>query len=158
MQIISSEQLSKDKIHKFFIKQWGSSEMVISTGIFNCAQLEGFAVLNTDGEIIGYITFIISDKECEIISLDSLEEGKGIGTALVQKVEAIAKAKHCQKVKLITTNDNLYALGFYQKRGFDLTALLKGAVEKAREWKPVIPQVGNDGIPIRDEIVLSKRL
>ncbi|MFD1412553.1 GNAT family N-acetyltransferase [Oceanobacillus jeddahense] len=158
MEIISSKQLSKDRINNFFMKQWGSPEMVISSGIFDCTKLEGFAVLNTEGEIVGYITFIISDSECEIISLDSLEEGKGIGTALVQKVEAVAKAEDCQKVKLITTNDNLHALGFYQKRGYDLTALFKGAVKKAREWKPEIPQTGNEGIPIRDEILLSKRL
>lgn len=158
MQIISSENLSQDKINEFFIKQWGSPEMVISSGVFDCAKLEGFAVLDTDQEIIGYITYTLSGNECEIISLDSLEEGRGIGTALVQKVECVAKEKDCQKVRLITTNDNLRVLSFYQKRGYGLTALFKGAVEKAREWKPEIPQLGNDRIPIRDEILLSKSL
>ncbi|WP_152658014.1 GNAT family N-acetyltransferase [Oceanobacillus sp. CFH 90083] len=158
MQIISSEQLAKDKIYAFFIKQWGSSEMVISSGVFDCTKLEGFAVLNKEGELIGYITYIIFDNECEIISLDSLEEGKGIGTALVQEVERVAKEKECEKVKLITTNDNLHALKFYQKRGYYLTALFKGAVEKAREWKPEIPKLGSDGIPVRDEILLSKSM
>ncbi len=70
----------------------------------------------------------------------------------------MAKERSCQKIKLITTNDNLHALKFYQKRGYCLSVLLKGAVDRARERKPEIPQLGNEGIPIRDEILLSKWL
>ncbi|MEK4300694.1 GNAT family N-acetyltransferase [Oceanobacillus sp. FSL W8-0428] len=158
MQIKVSQQLPKDKINTFFIKQWGSPEMVISSGVFDCTTLEGYAVLNKNSEIIGYISYVITDSECEIISLDSIEEGKGIGTALIQAVEHMAKERSCQKIKLITTNDNLHALKFYQKRGYCLSVLLKGAVDRARERKPEIPQLGNEGIPIRDEILLSKWL
>ena len=158
MEIKRSEQILKDKINAFFIKQWGSPEMVISSGFFDCTTLEGFAVLNKYREIIGYISYVITESECEVISLDSMEEGKGIGSALIQEVEHMAKERSCQKIKLITTNDNLHALKFYQKRGYCLSALLKGAVDRARERKPEIPQLGNDGIPIRDEILLSKWL
>lgn len=158
MQIKSSEQIPKAKIKDFFIKQWGSPEMVISSGVFDCTTLEGFAVLNKEKEIIGYISYVVMDSECEIISLDSMEEGKGIGTALIQETEHTAKKRSCQKIKLITTNDNLHALKFYQKRGYRLSALFKGAVDRAREQKPEIPQLGSDGIPIRDEILLSKWL
>ncbi|GGP16348.1 hypothetical protein GCM10011346_47890 [Oceanobacillus neutriphilus] len=132
--------------------------MVISSGIFDCTALEGYAVLNKNREIIGYISYVIKDSECEIISLDSIEESKGIGTALIQEVEHVAKERSCQKIKLITTNDNLHAFKFYQKRGYRLSALFKGAVDRAREQKPEIPQLGSDGIPIRDEILLSKWL
>jgi ribosomal protein S18 acetylase RimI-like enzyme len=58
------------------------------------------------------ITYIIRENECEIISLDSLEERKGFGTLLIEKVEQAAKEKQCTCIKLITTNDNLYALKF----------------------------------------------
>ncbi|MFP3471139.1 GNAT family N-acetyltransferase, partial [Micrococcus sp. SIMBA_144] len=62
----------------------------------------------------------------------------------------------CSRITLITTNDNLAALKFYQKRGFVMTAIHRNAVEKARKIKPEIPLIGNDGIPIRDEIQLEK--
>jgi hypothetical protein len=47
--------------------------------------------LNDEKQIIGLITYIIKENECEIISLDSIEEGKGFGTSLVQIVENVAK-------------------------------------------------------------------
>lgn len=85
-----------------------------------------------------------------------MEEGKGIGTLLVQAVEEHAWQHRCTVVSLITTNDNLHALKFYQKRGYYLVEILQNAVERARAVKPEIPLIGNDGIPIRDEIRLQK--
>ncbi|MGN7177205.1 GNAT family N-acetyltransferase [Cytobacillus sp. SAFR-174] len=158
MNIYQVEDLPKDKIIEFFKLHWGSPEMVISSGVYDCSALDGFAVLNEEYKIIGLITYIIKNTECEIISLDSTEEGKGIGTSLVEEVENLAKKKNCRIVKLITTNDNLLALKFYQKRGFILSQIILNAVEEARKVKPEIPLIGNEGIPIRDEIVLMKVL
>jgi hypothetical protein len=60
---------------------------------------------------------------------------------------------------LVTTNDNMRALRFYQRLGWELVAVHRGAVDRARETlKPEIPRVGNDGIPLRDEIELEYRL
>ena len=64
----------------------------------------------------------------------------------------------CRVLRLTSTNDNLPALKFYQKRGFVLHRLLPGAVERSREIKPEIPLLGVDGIPIREEIELVKIL
>ncbi|WP_042221827.1 GNAT family N-acetyltransferase [Oceanobacillus manasiensis] len=158
MEIYAIEDLPKNQIIEFFNLHWGSPEMVISSGVYDCSELEGFTIINKENKIIGLITYIIKDNECEIISLDSIEEGKGIGTTLVQEVENLAIKRKCKLVKLITTNDNLLALKFYQKRGFILYQILKNAVEKARKIKPEIPLVGNDGIPIRDEIELIKKI
>jgi len=158
MKIYSVEEIPKNKIIEFFKLHWGSTKMVISSGVYDCSTLDGFAVLNEEGQIIGLITYVIKDDECEIISLDSTEEGKGIGTALVKEVENLATKKKCQLLKLITSNDNLLALKFYQKRGFILSKIIHNAVEEARKIKPEIPLIGNDGIPIRDEIELIKVL
>lgn len=156
MEIYALGNLEKDKIKDFFTKYWGSTEMVISSGIYDCSTLDGFAVLNNENSIIGLITYVIEDNECEIISLDSTEEGKGIGSLLVREVEKLALTKKCNLIKLVTTNDNLLALKFYQKRNFQLSKVIRNAVENARKFKPEIPLVGNDGIPIRDEIELIK--
>lgn len=158
MKMYTTDDLPKNKIIDFFKLHWGSSEMVISSGVYDCSKLDGVAVVNGEDEIIGLITYIMKDNECEIISLDSIEEGKGIGTSLVQEVEKLALKEKCKLLKLVTTNDNLQALKFYQKRGFILSRIFLNAVEKARKIKPEIPLMGNDGIPIRDEIELIKIL
>ncbi|WP_404995989.1 GNAT family N-acetyltransferase [Caldifermentibacillus hisashii] len=158
MKIYTTDDLPKNKIIDFFKLHWGSSEMVISSGVYDCSKLDGFAVVNGEDEIIGLITYIMKDNECEIISLDSIEEGKGIGTSLVREVEKLGLKEKCKLLKLVTTNDNLRALKFYQKRGFILSQIFLNAVEKARKIKPEIPLMGNDGIPIRDEIELIKIL
>ena len=59
---------------------------------------------------------------------------------------------------LITTNDNLNALGFYQKRGFEIVTIYRGAVNESRKRKPGIPLIGYNSIPLRDEIELEMSL
>ncbi len=103
---------------------------------------------------MGLITYCLEDKNCEIVSLNSLKPSVGIGTALVEAVKDVAGKSGCKRVWLITTNDNLNALRFYQKRGFSLATIHRNAVEKSRKLKP-IPLTGFDGIPIRDEIELE---
>jgi GNAT superfamily N-acetyltransferase len=158
MNIIPSKNLHKNKISEFFTTHWGIPKMVISSGVFDCSALNGFAVISEEDQIIGLITYVMNENECEVISLDSLVEGKGIGSALLQEVERIAVQNKCTRVKLITTNDNLSALKFYQKRGFELVKIHKNAVERARKIKPEIPLIGIDGIPLKDEIELEKVL
>ncbi|WP_028782384.1 GNAT family N-acetyltransferase [Thalassobacillus devorans] len=158
MNIQSTNDISKSKIVDFFKLHWGSPGMVISSGVYDCSALDGFTVINEDENIIGLITYIIKGNECEIISLDSVEEGKGIGSSLVQEVENLASKENCTRIKLITTNDNLLALKFYQKRGYIMSKIINNAVDQARKIKPEIPLLGNEGIPIRDEIELVKPL
>lgn len=156
MEIVSIDKLPKNKVTAFFSEHWGSPQMVISSGIYQCDELDGFAAVDGDGSILGLITYTMDGHECEIVSLDSMVEKQGIGTALLQKVEQIARQKRCEHVKVITTNDNLHAMGFYQKRGYRLAALYVNAVEQARQRKPEIPLVADNGIPIRDEILFVK--
>jgi ribosomal protein S18 acetylase RimI-like enzyme len=78
-----------------------------------------------------------------------------VGTALINAVIEAARRQGCTRVWLITTNDNLHALRFYQKRDFVLVAVHANAVARARQIKPEIPLIGRDGIPIRDEIELE---
>lgn len=85
IQVIEEE--TRSQVKAFFNEHWGSSQMVTSTGVHDCSLLEGFYVTNDDHEIIGLVTYHISSQTCEIISLDSLEEGKGIGSRLMQVVE-----------------------------------------------------------------------
>lgn len=146
---------NRGKVVSFFEEHWGSSEMVISSGIYQCEKLDGF-IFEENNQIIGLVTYVIKTNEIEIISLDSLQEGLGIGSTLIQKVENTAKQKQIQIVSLVTTNDNLNALKFYQKRGYRIISIITDAVNEARKIKPSIPLTGNDGIPLEDELKLKK--
>ncbi|MGL5899903.1 MAG: GNAT family N-acetyltransferase, partial [Lactobacillaceae bacterium] len=76
----------------------------------------------------------------------------------LKTVEEEAKMMGVHKIKIITTNDNLLALKFYQKKGYRITKVVPDAVKKARKIKKTIPLKGNDNIPIWDELVLSKQV
>jgi GNAT superfamily N-acetyltransferase len=144
-------------VAEFTARQWGSDWMVTNGVALRISEQEGFlAVINNGVE--GMATYHVSGEECELTSLDSLKEGMGIGTALIEAVIAAAREAGCRRLFLITTNDNTHALRFYQKRGFRLSALRPGAVDESRKIKPEIPLTGLDGIPIHDEIELTLTL
>ena len=63
-----------------------------------------------------------------------------------------------RRIWLVTTNDNVRALGFYQRWGMDLVALIRDGVASSRTVKPSIPAAGADDIPIRHELGLELRL
>lgn len=88
--------------------------------------------------------------------MQSLVSDRGVGTALLAECAAAARDQETTRLWLITTNENTAALRFYQRRGFVIAALHREAVTFARQrLKPEIPLLGNDGIPIRDEIELE---
>lgn len=132
-------------------KHWTSSAVVSLGNIHRADELPGFIAL-WEGKPSGLVTYHISVNQCEIVTLNSEVEGKGIGTALIKVVKSTALMKKCTRLWLITTNDNIDAIRFYQKRGFTIAAVHRNAIENSRKLKPSIPFIGNDGIPIRDEI------
>jgi ribosomal protein S18 acetylase RimI-like enzyme len=145
------------RLRQFWVEHWGADFMVAHGEIYRPEHLDGF-FLEEGTEWIGLVTFIIIDNEMEVTSLDSLRAGKGIGTDLVNKVMEEARTKKCHRLFLITTNDNLNALGFYQRRGFELSKLYRGAINESRKIKPGIPLIGENNIPLRDEIELEIKL
>ncbi|MCB0090708.1 MAG: GNAT family N-acetyltransferase, partial [Caldilineaceae bacterium] len=107
----------------------------------------------------GLATYRLLDNVTgELTTLDSLHPGLGVGVALVQAVANAVRTQGCQRLVVVTTNDNLRALRFYQRHGFVLAALRVNALAASRMLKPQIPLVGLDGIPLRDEIELEMLL
>lgn len=136
---------------------WGGSEIVVHDEVIYPVDLPGF-IAEVSTEIVGLVTYRVVADRCEVVSLDSMQPGNGIGTTLMAHVEAVAEASGCSQVWLVTTNDNLRALRFYQKRGYRIIGVDPGAVDRARAVKPTIPRTGEGGIPIRDELTLAKTL
>jgi len=139
---------------ELFRERWGGEVVVTGGKARDATLLEGF-VAEADGEPVGLATYETRGAECELVTLDSLREGIGVGSALLAAVANAAWKQGCRKFSVVTTNDNIRALGFYQRRGFVLTALRMRAVEKSRRIKPEIPELGFLDIPIRDELELA---
>ena len=156
MEIRQIDQQNRQMINAFIIRQWYTLQMVVRGESIDLGTAEGFYAWN-DG-IIGLITCRMIGQEMEILSLDSLQEHQGIGTALLGKVIGKAKEAGAGRIRLITTNDNLSALRFYQKQGFDIVQIFRNALDQARKIKPEIPLIGLDGIPLRHEIELEMLL
>jgi ribosomal protein S18 acetylase RimI-like enzyme len=133
---------------------WGAPEVAVHDGVFYPASLPGF-IAERAGRIAGLVTFEVRGYTLEIATINALDRHQGIGTLLIDAVRDEARRLGCRHVTLTTTNDNIGALRFYQRRGFRLAALRPGAVDRSRQRKPEIPRTGDFGIPLRDEIDLS---
>jgi N-acetylglutamate synthase-like GNAT family acetyltransferase len=156
-QVRSTDTKDVGWIGDFLKQHWGSTK-IVSRGRIHCAErLPGFVAIHDD-KPVGLVTYRIDGNQCEIVTLNSLFERTGIGSALLNTVKAAAAAAKCLRIWLVTTNDNVRALHFYQRRGFVLVAVHRNAIEKSRKLKPEIPLVGFYGIPLRDEIELEMSL
>ncbi len=140
------------------LEEWWAGPGIVTRGkMYLADDLPGFTAIQ-DGKPAGLITYDIVGDRCEIVTMNSLIENQGIGSALVEAVRVTANKARCRRLWLITTNDNTEALRFWQKRNFKLAAVYPDAVEQSRRIKPEIPLTGNDGIPISDEIELETTL
>jgi ribosomal protein S18 acetylase RimI-like enzyme len=136
---------------------WGSTTIVSAGGEHDAAQLA--ALVCCDGPArLGIATYAIEDGALEVVTLQSLVERAGAGSALIEALVGTAREHDCERLWLVTTNDNLDALRFYQRHGLRLVAVRAGAVDEARKRKPTIPLRGANGIPLHDELELELRL
>ncbi len=97
--------------------EWGATRIVTRGRIFHADRLPGFVALR-DGQPCGLVTYRLEDEDCEIISLNSLVEGIGVGSALIAAVREAAVAAGWRRLWLITTNDNTHALRLGQRLAY----------------------------------------
>ena len=144
-------------LERQLFESWGSTIVVRGGQVHDASRLSALVAARGD-ELVGLATFILDDAECELVTLDALRQRSGIGSALLARVAEQAAERGCQRVWLVTTNDNVNAIRFYQRRGLRLIAVHPGAVDEARRLKPTIPVIGAHGIPIHDELEFGLRL
>jgi N-acetylglutamate synthase-like GNAT family acetyltransferase len=138
------------------IKGWGSDIIVSRGKIYRAEDLDGILVYESQ-KIIGLGLYYIKNNECEIVLLEIFVANKGFGTQIIEKIKIIAKENNCKRIWVITTNNNINALKFYQKRGFYFSNIYINAMEESRKIKPEIPKE-YEGIEIRDEIEFEMKL
>lgn len=129
---------------------FGGDFVVSRNEVHDPHKLPGY-IATVEGERVGLATYCIYGGECELVTIDALCQFMGVGTMLLEKVIEIARQAGCRKIWTITTNDNLDAQRFFQRRGFVLCKVRVGGMTKIRLLKPNVPRVGYYDLPVRDE-------
>jgi GNAT superfamily N-acetyltransferase len=113
-------------------------------------------VADMQGDISGALAWKPRDNALQIVALatDPMWQRSGVGGQLLAEAELLARRLKLQRLIVATTNDNLPALHFYQRRGYRLTDFVPGSI--LAHTGPEVP--GFAGIPVRDELRLEKRL
>ena len=132
-------------------QDWGGEPLVVKERPYFPSQLPGFLAFEQE-KLAGFLFYTIQGSEIEIIVFEAFNKFTGLGSKLLDKVKALAQTRGVRRICLVTHNDNLDALRFYQKRGFHICGIHLNTIEKARLLKPSITAIGDYGIPIRDEI------
>jgi GNAT superfamily N-acetyltransferase len=133
---------------------WGGEPLVIRGENFYPSKLNGL-IAQSNEKLAGFLFYDIQGKDCEVIVFEVFDKFKGLGTQLLDLMKDIARKKQCKRIFLMTNNDNLDALRFYQRRGFVICGIHINSVAVSRKMKPSIPEIGEYGIPLRDEIDLE---
>jgi N-acetylglutamate synthase-like GNAT family acetyltransferase len=145
------------KITALLTTSWGS-HIAVAHGVAYDATTLPAIVAEEDDRIVGLLTYNLQDQEFEVVTIDAPAQHRGVGTALLDAATEVAREAGARRLWLITTNDNLDALRFYQRRGLRIVDVRPGAVDESRKLKPTIPLTGAYSIPLRDELVLELRL
>ncbi|GAB3801835.1 GNAT family N-acetyltransferase [Micromonospora zhanjiangensis] len=149
-----ADRAAVDALHD---REWGGPEVVVHGDRYDLRVLPTLVAVAT-GRVEGALVWHVAGDSLEVVSLVARQPGGGAGLALLRAAATVGRDRRLGRLWLVTTNDNLPALRFYQRRGLRIVEVRPGAVDLARRLKPNIPTVGLDGIPLHDELVLEQRL
>ena len=156
-EICQVDTALREKIQPILDETWGAPYLAVNGKLWDSRTMPGYAAVSATSsaqtfEILGYLLYELHDGAYEIMVLESVAQGIGVATALIEQVKQAAKSSGVNRIIVQTSNDNTHAFRFYQRRGFVLSEIRPGAIDVARQLKPSIPLIGEDGIPLRDEI------
>jgi GNAT superfamily N-acetyltransferase len=139
-----------------FRRDFGRSTVI---GFGDSMALEDCPMLVAEmrGDLAGALAYRLVRDALHIVALatDPMWQRSGVATHLESEAAFIARRHGVARLLFATTNDNLPALYFYQRRGWTVTETVVGGMLPHFGGQP---GVGFAGIPVRDEIRLEKRL
>ncbi len=157
IEVRAFRELDREWASGLLSTRWGGTRIVSRGCVHEATRLPGFVAWSR-GERAGLLTLHVEARKLEVVTLDSLESGRGIGAALLEAAVCEARRLGCRRLWLVTTNDNVAAIRFYERRGLRIAKVHEGAVAEARRLKPGIPEIGAGGVPIRDEVEMERVL
>ncbi|WP_299472793.1 GNAT family N-acetyltransferase [uncultured Roseibium sp.] len=152
-----TEESDYDAVRQLLTDRWTAPEIMLDNEVFDAPRLPGYVAFDGD-TLVGLVTLIKRDGEWEILTLDSINRWGGVGSQLLDAVVTEARSQNVPRLTVRTSNDNLDAFRFYQRRGFRFERIGQGVIDQEREQKPGIPLRGDYGIEIRDEVLFARAL
>ena len=140
---------------ELFQRDFGRTKIVAFGEVMDIDQMPSLvAIRHVDPS--GALAYRLLGDALHIVALatDPMWQRSGVGAYLVAEAELLARRLNLSRLVVSTTNDNLPALYFYQRRGYRLTDLVPESVITHTHQQ----LAGFGGIPVRDEIRLEKRL
>ena len=140
---------------ELFERDFGRTKLVAFGEVMDIEQMPELVAVSDD-EPSGALVYRLVGDAFHIVAVatDPVRQRSGVGGYLIAEAELMARHLNLSRLVVSTTNDNLPALYFYQRRGYRLTDLVPGNV-LAHTHQEV---AGFAGIPTRDEIRLEKRI
>jgi ribosomal protein S18 acetylase RimI-like enzyme len=114
------------------------------------AQAEALVYRDEQGRVRGHLSFVADGDEGEIVTLEAIVPGEHIGGRLLDAAEQELRSRGVKRLIVTTTNDNLRAQAFYQRRGYRLIRIEIGGMDRVRALKPDVPHVSHEGLPLLD--------
>jgi GNAT superfamily N-acetyltransferase len=138
-----------------FERDFGRTKIVAFGEVMDVDEMPVLVAVVTN-EPAGALAYRLLGDALHIVALatDPMWQRSGVGAYLVAEAELLARRLKLTRLVVATTNDNLPALYFYQRRGYRLTELARdGIIDHTGKALP-----GFASIPVRDEIRLEKKL
>lgn len=155
--IIEMDETYRSLVVRDVEEEWVSPLVVTRGQVYDTWHCPGLIAVD-EGKLIGYLLYLPKSEEWEILVLHALEKNRGIGTALIDALSEKVKKTGGKKLSVVTTNDNIPAIRFYQRRGFSLGEVGFNALEETRKIKPNVPEIGLEGIRLSHELVFFRSL
>lgn len=137
-------------------RDFGRTKIVAFGEVMDIDQMPALVAIMQGEEPSGALAYRLLGGALHIVALatDPMWQRSGVGGHLVAEAELLARRLTLARIVVATTNDNLPALYFYQRRGYRLTELVPESVITHTHQQ----LAGFAGIPVRDEIRLEKRI
>jgi ribosomal protein S18 acetylase RimI-like enzyme len=147
--------LDRAAARELFARDFGRTKVVAYGEVMDIDQMPALVAVRYEDRS-GALAYRLHGDALHIVALatDPMWQRSGVGGHLVAEAELLARRLNLRRLVVSTTNDNLPALYFYQRRGYRMTHFVQNSV---------IMHTGQEasgfaGIPVRDEIRLEKML
>lgn len=158
MDDFSLEPASPELIRQVWRDFTGVPIVSVSRTYDDSAEVKALVYRDEEGRVGGHVSFAADAGTGEIVTIEAVALGKGIGGRLIAAAEEDLRSRGVKRIVVTTTNDNLRAQAFYQRRGYRLTRIEIDGMQRVRELKPSVPLIGHEGLPLLDMWEFEKTL
>jgi ribosomal protein S18 acetylase RimI-like enzyme len=155
--VIVREATDQDRAaaRELFTRDFGRTKIVAYGEVMDIDQMPALVAVRY-ADPSGALAYRLHGDALHVVALatDPMWQRSGVGGHLVAEAELIARRLKLRRLVVSTTNDNLPALYFYQRRGYRMTDFVPNSVIMHTGQEVA----GFAGIPVRDEVRLEKTL